>query len=164
MSCFIKSPYVKLPDQRDVCGASSSSVCQYAKKRVLLAWQKRLIVLTSRGQLLVYKEPLVGKIYDLNNVSYIELKTAQNGMIVSLKSDKKKLTLLLEGADANAWASRLLDYRRTSLSHATHNEKFSFEMRHKEEKPDQQQNGVSSKSQQKKSCESVTTCSVPNAL
>ncbi|CAJ0598901.1 unnamed protein product [Cylicocyclus nassatus] len=122
MSCFRPYTNEPLPDQDEYC-REPGAMCGYVEKSLSRSkWDKRLAIISAQGELIIYKEPLMGKIYELKKMKNMRLERLANGRIVVqiYLNDGKKVKLRLSGENAAAWAAKLINIKGESLGHQTH--------------------------------------------
>ncbi|RCN37957.1 hypothetical protein ANCCAN_16143 [Ancylostoma caninum] len=98
-------------------------MCGYVEKGISMSsWEKRLAIITAHGDLIIYKEPLMGKIYELNKLKNMHIERLEGGeIIVRIQTiEGKKVRLRLTGPDCAAWAAKLINIRGDIVGHTTH--------------------------------------------
>ncbi|WKX98852.1 hypothetical protein Q1695_014046 [Nippostrongylus brasiliensis] len=122
MSCVKRHYNEPLPTQEVYC-REAGSMCGYVEKCLSLSnWERRLAVITRDNNLVIYKEPLMGKIYELDKIKTMHMDRLPTGEIVSRIQtiDGKSVKLRLTGEDAPVWAAKLIHIRGEAAGHRSH--------------------------------------------
>ncbi|KAK6742096.1 hypothetical protein RB195_009764 [Necator americanus] len=122
MLCFKRYFNEPLPKQ-DIFCRQPGTMCGYIEKGISMSkWEKRLAIITPQGDLIIYKEPLMGKIYELDKLKNMQIERFETGEITVRIQTKegKKVRLRLTGNEAAAWAAKLINIRGPTSGHHSH--------------------------------------------